>query len=586
MASHYYTIERNTQIVIELLKAHGIRKIIASPGATNICFVASVQIDPYFEVYSCVDERSAAYMACGLAAESGEPVVISCTGATSSRNYMPGLTEAYYRKLPILAITSSRGENLIGHLKPQVTDREHLPTDIVMEHVTAPLVTDARTENLCTINVNKAILALTHKGGGPAHINLMTLTPSDFSVREIKPVRTILRYDAGANLPTLPDGRIVIFVGSHKPFTNEQTEIIDSFCHRHNAVVLCDHTSGYHGEYRIQPSLLLGQEGYTGILSKINLLIHIGEISGCYYLAKMKPTQVWRVNEDGELRDFFGSLTAVFEMKEEVFFQQYTSITSTDECGNLRDECNLELEQIYQNIPELPFSNIWIAKQSAAILPKNSIIHFGILNSLRSWNFFQLDKSIVSDCNVGGFGIDGIMSTLIGASLSQPEKTHYCVLGDLAFFYDMNALGNRHIKSNIRILLINNGLGQEFRNPTFEKNYHFEEDFNTYIAARGHYAQQSSSLVKHYAEDLGFEYLTAKDKEDFKENMERFYTSNITEKPILFEVFTDSCMETNALQTMCTILSSNKSTVLGKLKETIKKSIPEAKRQAIRTLLE
>lgn len=586
MASHYYTIERNTQIVIELLKAHGIRKIIASPGATNICFVASVQIDPYFEVYSCVDERSAAYMACGLAAESGEPVVISCTGATSSRNYMPGLTEAYYRKLPILAITSSRGENLIGHLKPQVTDREHLPTDIVMEHVTAPLVTDARTENLCTINVNKAILALTHKGGGPAHINLMTLTPSDFSVREIKPVRTILRYDAGANLPTLPDGRIVIFVGSHKPFTNEQTEIIDSFCHRHNAVVLCDHTSGYHGEYRIQPSLLLGQEGYTGILSKINLLIHIGEISGCYYLAKMKPTQVWRVNEDGELRDFFGSLTAVFEMKEEVFFQQYTFITSTDECGNLRDECNLELEQIYQNIPELPFSNIWIAKQSAAILPKNSIIHFGILNSLRSWNFFQLDKSIVSDCNVGGFGIDGIMSTLIGASLSQPEKTHYCVLGDLAFFYDMNALGNRHIKSNIRILLINNGLGQEFRNPTFEKNYHFEEDFNTYIAARGHYAQQSSSLVKHYAEDLGFEYLTAKDKEDFKENMERFYTSNITEKPILFEVFTDSCMETNALQTMCTILSSNKSTVLGKLKETIKKSIPEAKRQAIRTLLE
>lgn len=586
MTPHYYTIERNTQIVIALLKSHGIRKIIASPGATNICFVASVQTDSFFEVYSCVDERSAAYMACGLAAESGEPVVISCTGATSSRNYMPGLTEAYYRKLPVLAITSSRGENLIGHLKPQVTDREHLPTDIVMEHVTAPLVTDARTENLCTINVNKAILALTHKGGGPAHINLMTLTPTDFSVREIKPVRTILRYDTGDNLPTLPDGRIVIFVGSHKPFTNEQTEIIDSFCRKHNAVVLCDHTSGYHGEYRIQPSLLLGQESYTGILSKIDLLIHIGEISGCYYLAKMNPIQVWRVNEDGKLRDFFGSLTAVFEMKEEVFFQQYTTIASTNKCGNLRDECNLELEQVYQNIPELPFSNIWIAKQSAAILPKNSIIHFGILNSLRSWNFFQLDKSIASDCNVGGFGIDGIMSTIIGASLSQPKKTHYCVLGDLAFFYDMNALGNRHIKSNIRILLINNGLGQEFRNPSFENNYHFEEDFNTYIAARGHYAQQSLSLVKHYAEDLGFEYLTAKSKEDFKENMERFYTSKNTKKPMLFEVFTDSALETEALQTICTTISSNKSTFIGKLKQTIKKSIPEEKRQAIRTLLE
>ena len=151
MKTHYYSKERNTQIVISLLKAHGIRKIIASPGATNIGFVASVQIDSYFEVYSCVDERSAAYMACGMAAESGEPVVISCTGATSSRNYMPGLTEAFYRKLPILAITSSRGENLIGHLKPQVTDRENLPSDIVVEHVTAPLVVDKITENLCTI---------------------------------------------------------------------------------------------------------------------------------------------------------------------------------------------------------------------------------------------------------------------------------------------------------------------------------------------------------------------------------------------------------------------------------------------------
>ena len=103
----HYTSERNVQIVLALLKANNIKKVVASPGATNESIVASMQYDPYFEMYSCVDERSAAYMACGLAAESGEIVVLSCTGATSSRNYLPGLTEAYYRKLPILAITSS-----------------------------------------------------------------------------------------------------------------------------------------------------------------------------------------------------------------------------------------------------------------------------------------------------------------------------------------------------------------------------------------------------------------------------------------------------------------------------------------------
>ena len=111
-----YSEERNVQIVISLLKSHGIRKVIASPGTTNMHLVGSLQNDSFFEMYSCVDERSAAYMACGMAEESGEPVVLSCTGATASRNYMPGLTEAFYRKLPVLAITSHRGDHAIGHL--------------------------------------------------------------------------------------------------------------------------------------------------------------------------------------------------------------------------------------------------------------------------------------------------------------------------------------------------------------------------------------------------------------------------------------------------------------------------------------
>ena len=75
----YYSIERNVQIVIALLKAYNIKKIVASPGSSNIPFVYSAQNDSYFEMYSCVDERSAAYMACGLSAESGEPVVLTCT---------------------------------------------------------------------------------------------------------------------------------------------------------------------------------------------------------------------------------------------------------------------------------------------------------------------------------------------------------------------------------------------------------------------------------------------------------------------------------------------------------------------------
>ena len=86
----HYTAEKNIQILLGLLKAHGIKKIIVSPGTTNVSFVASMQYDPYFEIYSAADERSAAYIACGMAEESGEPVVITCTGATASRNYVSG----------------------------------------------------------------------------------------------------------------------------------------------------------------------------------------------------------------------------------------------------------------------------------------------------------------------------------------------------------------------------------------------------------------------------------------------------------------------------------------------------------------
>ena len=142
----YYTDERNVQIVIALLKAHGIHRVIASPGTTNMTFVVSIENDPWFQIWSSVDERSAAYLACGMAAETGEPVVISCTGATASRNYMPGLTEAYYRKLPVLAITSTRGNHKLGHLIDQQIDRRNIPNDIAMESVTIPMVKDKEDE--------------------------------------------------------------------------------------------------------------------------------------------------------------------------------------------------------------------------------------------------------------------------------------------------------------------------------------------------------------------------------------------------------------------------------------------------------
>ena len=87
-----FSEEKNVLMMMSLMKAHNIKKVIVSPGTTNVSLVVSMQQDDYFELYSAYDERSAAYMACGMAAECGEPVALSCTQATASRNYFSRLT--------------------------------------------------------------------------------------------------------------------------------------------------------------------------------------------------------------------------------------------------------------------------------------------------------------------------------------------------------------------------------------------------------------------------------------------------------------------------------------------------------------
>ena len=204
----------------------------------------------------------------------------------------------------------------------------------------------------------------------------------------------------------------------------------------------------------------------------------------------------------------------------------------------------------------MPFSNIWIAQKLAPEIPKNSLLHLGILNSLRSWNFFEVDKSISSICNVGGFGIDGCLSTMIGASIVRPNKLCFCVVGDLAFFYDMNALGNRYIGKNLRILLINNGKGTEFRHYTHPASM-FGVDADDFIAAAGHYGNKSRNLVRHYSEDLGFKYMSASNKEEFLEVFYEFVDETNKEVPLLLEVFTDSTDESNALKIISNIEKGN-----------------------------
>lgn len=571
-----YSNEKNVQILLSLLKAHGVKKMVLSPGSANASFVASVQYDGEFELYSSVDERSAAYIACGLAEEAKEPVVICCTGATASRNYMSGLTEAYYRKLPIIAITATRPIVWIGQNRDQLIDRSIIPNDIAVKSVQIPIVQNKQDEWECNLKINDAILEASRNGGGPVHINLTTSYSLDFSVKQLPKERVIHRFYENSKLPDVPKGNIAIFVGSHSVWDEKLKNAVDSFCEMYDAFVLCDQTSNYPGKYGI-PCGMFNIAGFPNY--EVKLLIHIGNVSASW---PINAKEVWRVNIDGEVRDTYQLLTNVFEMSETCFFESYCDNSlrkGTTQYDKWHEKYYKLENELKNNDARMEYSSMWIAQNMHSKLPKNSVIHFGILNSLRCWNCFKLDQSIRGYSNTGGFGIDGGVSSLIGASLAFPEKKYFGIFGDLAFFYDMNSLGNRHISSNIRIMVVNNGLGGEFKNSLGNVQKAGLGDLaNDYISAYGHYGKESRELLKHYSQDLGFEYLSAFNKEQFMDVISKFITDDNRDKPMLFEVFMDDHEDVSAIDLLKDVgakLSSERS-ILKKTKQVVKNLVGQS----------
>lgn len=540
--NHYYTDEINTLVLISLLKAHNIKKVIASPGTTNISFVGSIQFESYFEVYSAVDERAAAYMACGLAEESGEPVVLTCTGATASRNYIPGLTEAYYRHLPILAVTSTQHGGRIGNYVAQVIDRSEQFPDMVKRSYQIPTVYCEEDKQYTITAINDALLELTHHECGPVHINLFTTYSNNFITKELPEYRVIHRV-VSDGFPAIPNGKIGIFVGAHKPFSLEETDAIDRFCESNNAVVICDQISNYRGKFRFLANFANSQERNLGT-REFDLIIYIGSVHGAYI--NFYGRQLWRVNEDGTVRDPYRNLTYVFEMSEKDFFEHYAGKIHNN---TIFKNCCDVTDSLRNKIPDLPFSNMWIAKETAQRIPDGAVLHLSILNTLRVWNYFETSNSVLCYSNSGGYGIDGCVSSFIGSAIANKDTEHFMIVGDLSFFYDLNTLFNE-IPANVHLMLINNGVGTEFKNYNHRAAY-FGEDADNYMAAKGHNGFQNRNVVKRICDNLNIKYISASNKDEFLSYQNEWLSHG--KSPVLFEIFTTDENESNALKMMNSI---------------------------------
>lgn len=540
-----YTTQENVRIVIALLKEYNIHHVVISPGGTNVPVVQALQDDDFFKCYSVSDERSAMYFAIGLYLQTGEIVATSCTSAQATRNYVPGLTEAYYKHVPILAITTSKLERFQYQDYMQAPDQCSLPKDAVRKSFDLPPITDENTRMQVLQSAKKAFLTLNHHGYGPVQLNLRIIDPSirDFNDISLPIVRKIERYMAWDDWDKnyLLNKKILVVVGEHRPFTDKQTKAIESFCESYNAAVYVTHLSNFHGKYSVDGYFALSVKGKSTITP--DLLITIGGQTGDYTMFYagngFTNCEHWRIAEDGEVVDTYCKLTRIFEVPDWYFFDRMKGIpqekhTYFEAWKNLINSVSIN--------GEIPFSNTYVAQKLHSLIPDGSILNFAILNSLRVWNCFPLPPNCQCYANVAAFGIDGCNSMLIGESMNT-DALSFIVTGDLAFFYDMNALGIRQIKSNVRILLINNSGGAEFHFMT--SSWKTQIDVTRYIAAEGH-----NGNAKGWALNCGFEYLSAEDEVSLSGVINHFVSPSCN--PILLEVFTNSDIDTTAIKNFMT----------------------------------
>jgi 2-succinyl-5-enolpyruvyl-6-hydroxy-3-cyclohexene-1-carboxylate synthase len=136
------------------------------------------------------------------------------------------------------------------------------------------------------------------------------------------------------------------------------------------------------------------------------------------------------------------------------------------------------------------------------------------------------------------------------------------------------------VGNNLRILLVNNGKGTEFRHSSHSAG-HLGNSADEFVAAAGHYGQKSPTLVKHYAEGLGFEYMQADSKVSFEEASQRFIEAAVADRPMLLEVFTDSDDESEALESIMQIEGSLK----GKTKQMAKQVLGDKGLNALRRVI-
>ena len=572
-----YSSIPSAQTVVQHCKLKGIFDIVISPGSRNAPLTIGFTEDPAFNCFSIVDERSAAFFALGMAQQLQRPVAVLCTSGSALLNYYPAIAEAFYSNIPLVVISADRpfykidvgdGQTIrqdhvfdrhIGYSANMKQDVIHA-TEIVKKY--APQSIDGnidaeqfKIQGYNNKELHKALnLAIGHKL--PVHINVPFEEPLYGKI----PKATVKPYvNEIVNSDTLVEDlngflnqwntakRKMVLVGVNYPNCVEQ-RFLDQLANDPSVVVLTETTSNIHhpnffpsidsilapiekseakGQLfeALQPEILLTFGGLV-VSKKVKA-----------FLRKYKPKHHWHIDRykaydtffvlshhfNYDINDFFNEFLISAQKVESEYFEYWNGIKLAYEAKRK------------EYLQHIPFSDLAVFGQIFESIPEKVQLQMANSSTIRYAQLFNLKPSIEVFCNRGTSGIDGSLSTAIGASVINEKQTIFLV-GDLSFFYDSNGLWNNYIKSDFRIILINNDGGGIFRIlPGQEETDNFETYFETT------HNLNAAHLCKMY----GIEYSCVNEKNSLKNQLAEFFIG--TGIPKLLEIKTPRTMNNKIL---------------------------------------
>lgn len=539
-----YSDKENVNILTALLVQHGVRHIVVCPGSRNSALSHNFNEHPDIICHPATDERSAGFLALGIALQTrNQPVAVCVTSGSALLNILPAVAEADYQRYGIVVISADRPSQWIDQLDGQTLPQTGVLNTFVAKAVNLPEPHDDDERWYCNRLINEAFIAL-KRTNRPVHINIPISEPFfSFTTKELTEQRKVEYFDW--NDASAKDRVIEHIVNAKRPmmvFGQLHKDIITDELAKIEQKLICLHeplsADGLPNSMTDQMLSVLEEDCVEYIP---DLVIYSGRHTVSkrlrHFLRKLPlDTSIIMVDDDGELHDV--------SMNATMLVHGNTATVLSDIIGFYYNHEVLTISQYHNSWQQLmqrvsarhsqytPSYSSMKAVRLFEELYGNEIIHYANSMSVRLGAIYT--KSQYRYCNRGVNGIEGSLSTAAGMSLamqseSNPKKV-FCVIGDLSFFYDENALWQQQLTSNLRILLLNNYEGGIFRNL---KGLEQSPARNTLVA--GSHEVSAEGICQQF----GLTYRRVTTDQELKEGIE--WLGNVeSQRPVVLEVITDA----------------------------------------------